>query len=121
MPTTTGHTIAIRASQVIGANVFNISGEEIGKVQDVILDKTRNQIMFAVVSVGGVTTTSHSYHALPWSVLDYDEETGGYVVPCTTDQIAKGPAVSMVSEVTKHDGAGPRDAAYSHYKVDKDW
>ena len=121
MPTATGHTTAIRASQVIGTALYNTSGEEIGKVEDIVLDKTRNDIMFAVVSVGGITTTSHSYHALPWVVLDYNEASGGYVARFTTGQIANGPAVSVVSELTKNDGAVARDAAYRHYKVDKDW
>ena len=121
MPTETGHTTAIRASQVMGKTLYNVSGEEIGKVEDIILDKTTNHIMFAVVSVGGITTTSHSYHALPWVVLDYNEASDGYVVGFTTGQMSNGPAVSAVSELIKNDGAVARDAAYRHYKVDKDW
>ena len=42
MPTATGHTTAIRASRVIGTDVKDTEGEVIGKVEDLILDKTEN-------------------------------------------------------------------------------
>ena len=104
MPTATGHTTAIRASKVIKTDVYNASGDKIGKVEDVILDKTSNRIMFAVVSVGGFVTTSDNYHPLPWAALKYNEESGGYVVPYTKDQLAKLEANSM-AELTRNDGA----------------
>lgn len=120
MSTPTGHTTAIRASEVIGTSVRAKSGENIGTVQDVVLDKTSSRIMFAVVSIGGVTTTSGSYHPVPWSVLDYDPEKSAYVLAFSKDEVARGPAVSMLSELTKHDGADHRQAADRHYKVAPD-
>ena len=36
MSTTTGHTSAIRATKVIGTNVYNPSGDKIGTVEDVV-------------------------------------------------------------------------------------
>ena len=120
MPTANGHTTAIRASQVIGTNVIDTSGQPIGKVEDVVLDKTRSRIMFAVVSIGGAVTTSSSFHAVPWSLLDYSEDQAGYVIRCTKDQLVTGPAVSMLSELTKDDGTKHRNEVDSHYNIDKD-
>ena len=120
MPTISGHTTAIRASDVIGMDLYDTSGEKIGKVEDVVLDKTTNRTMFAVVSIGGAVTTSDNCYPMPWSLLEYAEAKRGYVVPYTKDQLAKGPSESM-SALTKNDGAGPRDAAYGHYKIARDW
>ncbi|MBV9622020.1 MAG: PRC-barrel domain-containing protein, partial [Gammaproteobacteria bacterium] len=53
MTTATGHTAAIRAKKVIGTNVNDSAGRKIGVVEDVILDKQSNNIMFAVVGFGG--------------------------------------------------------------------
>jgi sporulation protein YlmC with PRC-barrel domain len=120
MPTSSGQTAAICASDVIGTDVFQTSGEKIGHVEDIVLDKTTNRIMFAIVSFGGALTTSANYYPLPWSVLDYVGEAGGFVVPYTKEQIAGGP-VNLISELVQNDGAGPRNAAYKHYKVAQDW
>ncbi len=120
MPAATEYTSVIRASEVIGADLYNSTGEKIGKIEDIILEKTRNRTMFAVVSVGGAVTTSDNCYAMPWSVLAYKEESGGYVAPCTKDQIAKGPVVSMIS-LTSNDSEASRSSAYRHYRVIKDW
>ena len=48
MTTASGHTSAIRAKKVIGTNVKNTSGQKIGQIEDVVLDKQSNTIMFAV-------------------------------------------------------------------------
>jgi sporulation protein YlmC with PRC-barrel domain len=52
--TPSGHTQAIRAKKVIGTQVRDSAGEHIGKIEDVVLDKLSNNIMFAVVGAGGV-------------------------------------------------------------------
>jgi sporulation protein YlmC with PRC-barrel domain len=72
MATLAGHTEAIRASRVIGTSVYNTAGENIGTIEDVMLDKLSNGIMFAVIGFGGFLGIGEKYHAIPWSVLDYE-------------------------------------------------
>jgi sporulation protein YlmC with PRC-barrel domain len=120
MTTTTGHTTAIRASRVIGTPVKNNAGETLGKIEDVMLDKTDNAIMFAVVGFGGVLGVGEKYHPLPWSVLDYDEEAQAYVVPYTKDQLKAAPS-DTITALTKDDGTMQRDRVYDYYKVEPYW
>ena len=80
MPTPTGHTRAIRASRAIGTSVYNSSQEKIGEIEDIMLDKMDNAIMFAVVSFGGFLGMGEKYHSIPWSSLDYSKEAKGYIV-----------------------------------------
>lgn len=120
MESATGHTRAIRATRVIGTNVYNRAGEHIGEIEDVMLDKTTNNIMFAVVGFGGILGIGEKYHPLPWSMLDYDDAHGGYVVDVTREQLERAPADSL-RELTRNDGAGARDASYKYYKVTPDY
>ncbi|PSJ60071.1 PRC-barrel domain-containing protein [Kumtagia ephedrae] len=120
MTTATGHTDAIAASRVIGTAVYNTSGEKIGTIQDVMLEKTTNGIMFAVIGFGGFLGMGEKYHAVPWSVLDYDEGQGGYVVPFTREQIEAAPADS-IDALTRGDGEKSRNAAYQYYGVEPYW
>jgi sporulation protein YlmC with PRC-barrel domain len=119
MPTATGHTRAIRASKVTGTSVYNNEGSSIGTVEDIILDKTSNKIMFAVLGFGGFLGMGEKYHPVPWSLLNYDEDKGGYVVPMSKDVLQSAPAYN-IGDLTKHDGE-IRDKSYSYYKVDQDW
>ncbi|MBX3577978.1 MAG: PRC-barrel domain-containing protein [Rhizobiaceae bacterium] len=120
MTTHTGHTDAIRASRVIGTAVYNTQGESIGTIEDVMLDKTSNGIMFAVIGFGGFLGIGEKYHAVPWSVLDYQEDRGGYVVPFSKDQLKAAPAHS-IDELSGADGQKARDASFEYYKVDPYW
>lgn len=120
MPTATGHTSAIRASKVIGTNVFSPGGDKIGKVEDVVLDKQSNNIMFAVVGFGGFLGMNEKYHPLPWSTLDYQKEHDGYVVNVTKEQLEAAPA-DEIDQLTRNDGESMRDEVYAYYKAPRYW
>ena len=87
MTTASGHTSAIRAKKVIGTTVKNTAGEKIGQVEDIVLDKTSNKIIFAVVGFGGFLGMNDSY-----------------VVPFTKEQLQAAPSDSL-DKLTRQDGA----------------
>ncbi|HKS55030.1 MAG TPA: PRC-barrel domain-containing protein [Steroidobacteraceae bacterium] len=116
MTTTTGHTSAIRASKVIGTNVKDSAGERIGEVKDVVLDKQSNNILFGVVSFGGVLGMGEKFHPVPWAALDYSETEGAYIINLTKEQLKAAPADS-IEELTRGDGQAYRDRAFDYYKV----
>lgn len=120
MTTATGHTEAIQASRVLGTEVYNNDGKHIGTIEDVVLDKLSNDIMFAVIGFGGFLGMGEKFHAVPWSSLDYDPSRGGYVVPFSREQLEAAP-VHSIGELTGHDGEKIREASYSYYKVPPYW
>ena len=116
MTTSTGHTSAIRASKVIGTTVKDSAGERLGKVEDVVLDKQSNSILFGVMSFGGVLGMGEKYHPVPWAAIDYDEGENAYVINLTKDQLKAAPADSL-EELTRNDGRAYADRAFDYYKV----
>ena len=120
MPTASGHTTAIRATRVIGTEVKDTAGHSIGKVEDLILDKTDNAIMFAVIGFGGLFGVGEKYHPVPWSSLDYDPAEGAFVVPFTKEQLEAAPA-DTIKELTREDGTYMRDRAYDYYGAQRYW
>jgi sporulation protein YlmC with PRC-barrel domain len=117
MTTRSGHTSAIRAKKVIGTTVKNTAGEKIGQVEDIVLDKTSNSIIFAVVGFGGFLGMNEKYHPLPWSALDYVESEESYVVPFTKEQLQAAPADSL-EKLTRNDGAVAfRERVNDYYKL----
>ena len=116
MTTGTGHTSAIHASKVIGTTVKDSSGERLGEVKDVVLDKQSNSILFGVMSFGGVLGMGEKYHAVPWAALDYDESENAYIINLTKEQLKAAPADSL-EELTRSDGRAYADRAFDYYKV----
>lgn len=122
MTTSSGHTSAILASKVKGTSVYNDKGDKIGTVEDIVLDKQSNQIMFAALGFGGFIGIGEKYYPVPWSMLDYNEDKGGYVVPLSKDTLENAPSYDL-KDLIKHDGTlgDIRETSYSYYKVDRDW
>lgn len=120
MTTPTGHTSAIRATRVIGTNVKDASGDKIGEIEDVMLDKQSNSILYAVVSFGGFLGMGEKYHPIPWSALDYQPDQDAYVVSYTVEQLEAGPTGS-IDELTRNGGIDVRDRTFEHYQAKRYW
>ena len=120
MSTVSGHTSAIRAKKVLGTAVQDTSGRKIGEIEDIVLDKQSNNIMFAVVAFGGFLGMGDKFHPIPWSMLDYDPEENAYVVSVTREQLQAAPADS-VAALTRDDGQAFRESAYSYYNEPRYW
>jgi sporulation protein YlmC with PRC-barrel domain len=120
MTTASGHTSAIRAKKVIGTAVKNSAGQKIGQVEDIVLDKTSNKIIYAVVGFGGFLGMNEKFHPLPWSSLDYQKGKDGYVVGYSKDQLKAAPAEG-IDELTMGDGDALRDRVYDYYNAPRYW
>jgi hypothetical protein len=70
----------ILASRVNGTPVFDSAGKRIGHVDDLSIERVSGEVVYAIMSFGGFLGMGEKYHPLPWSLLDYDPERGGYVV-----------------------------------------
>jgi len=87
---TTGGLIA--ASKVKGTAVFNLAGESLGSIDDVMIDKTSGRAIYAVMAFGGFLGMGESYHPLPWATLKYDAKKGGYVVDLDKAKLEGAPS-----------------------------
>ena len=120
MATAPGHPAAIPATRVIGTYVQDEAGNRIGHIEDIVLDKASNNIMFAVVGFGGFLGMLGKFHALPWSSLSYDDARHSYVVSYSKEQLRGAPAAS-VDELTRGGGAPIRELAYDYYHEPRYW
>ena len=121
MPTPSGHTTAILASKVKGTPVYNSNGDRMGTVEDIVLDKMSNNIMFAVLGSGGMLGMGEKFRPIPWSVLDYDPDKGGYVVPVSKEVLENAPSYRM-EDLTSDDGEESiRAEAFSYYNAERYW
>jgi sporulation protein YlmC with PRC-barrel domain len=111
---------AIRAKQVLGTTVKDPSGRKIGTIEDIVLDKLSNNIVFAIVGFGGFLGMGEKYHPIPWSSLKYDEREAGYVVNFTREQLEAAPADSIDALVAGN-AVAYRDRAYDYYNAPRYW
>lgn len=63
-----GH--ALRASKVIGADVENASGDDIGEIKDMVVDLQSERVRYVVLSHGGVLGIGDKLFAYPMSMVE---------------------------------------------------
>jgi sporulation protein YlmC with PRC-barrel domain len=93
---TSGSLIA--AEQVNGTNVYNMDGDKLGTVDDIMIDKISGKAIYAVMSFGGFLGIGEKQHPLPWSSLTYDEDKGGYVVNLDKRKLENAPTLDPAED-----------------------
>ncbi len=88
----------IAAERVEGTDVYNLQGDKLGTVDDIMIDKVSGKAIYAVMSFGGFLGIGEKYHPLPWSTLKYDETKGGYVVNLDKKMLEGAPTYDMDEE-----------------------
>jgi hypothetical protein len=82
----------IASDKVEGTEVYNRQGDHLGTVHNFMVDKYTGQVAYAVMSFGGFLGIGQRYHPLPWKVLTYDPNQGGYVVDLDRDTLEGAPS-----------------------------
>ena len=82
----------IASNKVEGTAVYNRQGEKLGSVYNFMVGKRSGKVAYAVMSFGGFLGMGQSYHPLPWEVLTYDTNQGGYVVDLDKDRLTNAPS-----------------------------
>jgi len=105
----------ISSDKVEGTSVYNGNGDKLGSIDELMIDKRSGMVRYAVLEFGGFLGMGTDRYPLPWSMLKYDTNLDGYVVPADKPQIEKAPRYSE-SETPDYSDAY-KQMVYSRYGV----
>jgi sporulation protein YlmC with PRC-barrel domain len=86
----------IAASKVNGTKVYSRSGELLGWIYDVLLDRESGCVTYTVMAFGGFLGMGEKYHPVAWDQLRYCEAYAGYVVNIDKRVLNKTPCHSYL-------------------------
>lgn len=95
----------IRASRVNGTEVYNMQGDHLGQIEDIVLNKADGKAQYAIMSFGGILGIGADHHPIPWDKLTYDTAKGGYVSDIDKAQLENAP--SFAAEADEPDWTDP--------------
>ncbi|UNK78387.1 PRC-barrel domain-containing protein [Sphingopyxis granuli] len=81
----------IASDKVEGTTVYNPQDERLGTIRNVMIDKRSGKSEYAVLEFGGLFGLGSDHYPIPWEMLTYDTDKGGYVVNLTRDQVEGAP------------------------------
>jgi len=104
----------ISSEKVEGTAVYNPNGEKLGSIDDLVIDKRSGLVRYAALEFGGFLGMGKDRYPIPWSMLTYDTDRDGYVIPLQKSQLEQAPRYDeAVPDYT--DDYGRR--VYEHYGV----
>lgn len=68
----------VPATEIKGSRVVNVKEENLGKIEEVMIDSEQGRIAYVVLSFGGLLGMGNKLFAIPWESLEYNR--GDYIL-----------------------------------------
>ncbi len=113
---------AFQSKNVIGMSVLNSDKEELGNLEEVVIDIESGKVAYAVLSFSGFFGFTEKFFAIPWSelALEYGEQGAYFVLDTDRDKLSVMPGFNKKDwpDMANSDW----DAAIDdHYQSDEEW
>jgi sporulation protein YlmC with PRC-barrel domain len=79
------------ADTLVGNDVFNHKGEDLGDIKEIMLDMRSGRVGYAVLCFGGFLGLGEKLFAVPWNALSLDTENKRFVLNVEKDRLKGAP------------------------------
>jgi sporulation protein YlmC with PRC-barrel domain len=113
-------TLVLSASTMKGDDVKNAAGEDLGTIEELMLDVENGRISYAVLSFGGFLGLGDKLFAIPWSALTLNTEEKAFFLDASKTHLQNAPGFdkdNWPDFANKEWGQG----IYEYYNVDPYW
>lgn len=107
----------LAASTLKGDKVVNHQGEDLGKIEELMIDLDRGRIAYAVLSFGGFLGMGDKLFAIPWQAFGVDTAGKRLVLNVSKELLEKAPGFDKSTWPNMADPAwGSKLYGYYGYK-----
>ena len=110
----------IASDRVEGTPVRRSSGEKIGTIERLMIDKISGNVAYAVLSFGGFLGMGQKHLPIPWVRLTYDRNLGAYHLDLTADELKGAPSFAAGQEFDWGDRSREIEI-HNYYRVPPYW
>ncbi len=114
------HPLALSSNTLIGDKVKNMQGEEIGSVEEVMIDINTGHVAYVVVSFGGFLGVGNKLFAVPWKALTVDTVNECFMMDADKDLLKNAPGFDKNDWPSTPNGQWYHDI-YKYYEQEPYW
>ncbi|NPD15800.1 PRC-barrel domain-containing protein [Xinfangfangia sp. D13-10-4-6] len=81
----------ISGRTVQGTKVFSPAGDDLGHIDDIMIDAPTGKVVYGVLQFGGFLGIGSDHYPIPFGRLRYDSVQGGYVTDLTKEDLESAP------------------------------
>ncbi len=89
MGTNTRHVMS--CSSLSADRVVNTRGEDLGKVEDIMIHIDSGRVAYVVLSFGGILGIGDKLFAIPWEALTLDEDEKHFIMDIDKEKLENAP------------------------------
>src|ERR1700690_3068253 len=83
----------VKASKVMGMDVVDPKGENLGEFKEIVIDPKTGKVAYAVVSFGGFIGMGEKLLAIPFGAFKYNEKDNRYVLNESKERLQSAPGI----------------------------
>ena len=76
----TGYPRVLSGSTICSDRVKNAVGEDLGKIEELMIDLDAGRVAYAVLSFGGFLKMGNKLFAIPWEALQVDTQNKQFIL-----------------------------------------
>lgn len=118
--TTTGRPTIVKGSDAVGMDVHNAKNENLGDIEDLMIDVNSGRVGYAVLSFGGVLGIGDKLFAVPWQALSLHPDKKMFVLNLEKDRLKTAPGFDKKNWPDMTDLAWSKDV-HTFYGSDPNW
>lgn len=81
----------LSAGTLKGDAVKNPAGDDLGKIEEIMLDLSSGRVAYAVLSFGGFLGIGNKLFAIPWQALSVDEDAKEFILDIDKQRLENAP------------------------------
>ena len=81
------------AGKLAGCRIRNMAREDLGTVEEILIDVEDGQVMYAVFAFGGVLGIGSKLFAVPWEGLSFDEGRREFILDVERELFEQAPGL----------------------------
>lgn len=110
----------LKGSDVVGLDLHNRNDEDLGEVEDLMIDVNSGRCAYAVIAYGGVAGIGEKLFAVPWQALSYDAQDTKFVIDINKDKLKNAPGFDKKNWPDTNDLNWSKDV-HTFYGSDPNW
>ena len=118
--TTLTKPFVLSASTMMGNKVRNLDGEDLGKIEEIMIDIDHGTVAYAVLSFGGFMGVGDKLFAVPWKALKQSAEENEFIFDVDKKILKKAPGFDQ-NDWPQFSDRTFATTIYKYYKITPYW
>jgi len=111
----------VPASKIIGETVVNRQDENIGKIDELVIDARKNRVAYLVLSFGGFMGMGNKLFAIPWEAFEFSNTEKKLILNVDKEKLKAAPGFEKSDKWPDFSDTQWGESIYNYYQYTPPW